>query len=119
MVSAVVDLPIPTPGQGEVLVRILLRPINPADVFSLIGFYKGFQPESLPAVPGLEGNTPPPPLFHKPQYAVRFVSSNLTESQLSRTTFRTFIITLRLLPLLSSKCNLHWDPHYFPLWYIR
>lgn len=50
-----VDLPVPTPAEGEVLVRLSLRPINPADVFSLCGFYKGFQPESLPAVPGLEG----------------------------------------------------------------
>lgn len=49
------DLPVPSPGAGEVLVRISLRPINPADVFSLLGFYQGFQPESLPAVPGLEG----------------------------------------------------------------
>lgn len=31
----VVEVPRPTPGQGEVLVRITLRPVNPADIFSL------------------------------------------------------------------------------------
>lgn len=31
----VVEAPRPTPGQGEVLVRITLRPVNPADIFSL------------------------------------------------------------------------------------
>lgn len=30
-------------------------PVNPADVFSLMGVYPGFAPGSLPAVPGLEG----------------------------------------------------------------
>lgn len=30
-------------------------PVNPADVFSLMGVYPGFTPASLPAVPGLEG----------------------------------------------------------------
>ncbi len=35
--------------------RVTLRPVNPADVFSLQGVYPGFRPASMPAVPGLEG----------------------------------------------------------------
>ena len=34
---AVVERPVPTPGAGEVLVRLFLRPINPSDLFSLAG----------------------------------------------------------------------------------
>ncbi|GAB4815899.1 hypothetical protein N2152v2_002945 [Parachlorella kessleri] len=45
----------PQPGQGKVLVNIILRPVNPADIFSLQGVYPGFQPKAYPAVPGLEG----------------------------------------------------------------
>ena len=41
-------------SSGEALVRLLLRPINPSDLFSIGGIYGGFQPK-LPAVPGLEG----------------------------------------------------------------
>ncbi|PRW59002.1 NAD(P)-binding [Chlorella sorokiniana] len=52
---AVAQQPIPEPGQGEVLVRMKLRPCNPADLFSVQGVYPGFKPDSLPAVPGLEG----------------------------------------------------------------
>ncbi len=37
------------------LLQIYLRPVNPADIFSIMGVYPGFQPKSLPAVPGLEG----------------------------------------------------------------
>lgn len=32
----------------------ICRPIDPSDIFSLMGVYAGFQPQ-LPAVPGLEG----------------------------------------------------------------
>ncbi|KAL4447410.1 hypothetical protein ABPG75_004629 [Micractinium tetrahymenae] len=39
----------------RVLVRLTLRPVNPADIFSVQGVYPGFRPKSLPAVPGLEG----------------------------------------------------------------
>eukprot|EP00197_Chlamydomonas_leiostraca_P016178 CAMPEP_0202860756 /NCGR_PEP_ID=MMETSP1391-20130828/2367_1 /ASSEMBLY_ACC=CAM_ASM_000867 /TAXON_ID=1034604 /ORGANISM="Chlamydomonas leiostraca, Strain SAG 11-49" /LENGTH=59 /DNA_ID=CAMNT_0049539993 /DNA_START=39 /DNA_END=214 /DNA_ORIENTATION=- len=31
------DAPVPTPGQGEVLVKVTLRPVNPADIFSIMG----------------------------------------------------------------------------------
>ncbi|PNW76797.1 hypothetical protein CHLRE_11g476550v5 [Chlamydomonas reinhardtii] len=48
-------VPVPKPGQGEVLVRITCRPLNPADVFSALGVYPGFTPKELPAVLGLEG----------------------------------------------------------------
>ena len=50
-----VEIPIPTPGAGEVLVHIRARPVNPADIFSLMGVYPGFVPKEFPAVPGLEG----------------------------------------------------------------
>ena len=29
----------PTPGAGEVLVQLYLRPVNPADIFSILGVY--------------------------------------------------------------------------------
>ncbi|DBA91917.1 TPA: hypothetical protein ACH3X2_003820 [Trebouxia sp. C0005] len=41
--------------EGEVLVRMMLRPINPSDMFCMRGRYGGFAPKQLPAVPGLEG----------------------------------------------------------------
>lgn len=51
----VVTLPIPEPKEGEALVKILLRPVNPADILGLRGVYPGFAPAQFPAVPGLEG----------------------------------------------------------------
>lgn len=51
----VVAAPRPVPGEGEVLVRLTLRPCNPADIFSVMGVYPGFRPASFPATPGLEG----------------------------------------------------------------
>lgn len=50
---SVVDVPIPEPGEGEVLVNIYLRPINPTDVLFMKGAYGGGF--SLPRVPGSEG----------------------------------------------------------------
>ena len=41
--------------EGEVLVRLKLRPINPSDMFCMRGRYGGFTPQQLPAIPGLEG----------------------------------------------------------------
>lgn len=50
------ELPVPVPGPDEVLVRMTLRPVNPADIFCLMGGYPGFQPkEGITPVPGLEG----------------------------------------------------------------
>jgi NADPH:quinone reductase len=43
----------PTPGPGEVVVRLSVRPVHPADILTVMGLY-GVRP-SLPASPGLEG----------------------------------------------------------------
>ena len=43
------------PQDDEILVRVTARPVNPADVFSIMGVYPGFAPKALPATPGLEG----------------------------------------------------------------
>lgn len=47
------DVPEPTPGRGEVRVRMLACPINPSDLLMVRGQY-GRQPP-LPATPGFEG----------------------------------------------------------------
>jgi len=47
------DVPEPTPGPGQVLVRMLASPIGPADFLTVRGLY-GHRPE-LPATPGTEG----------------------------------------------------------------
>ena len=52
-VLGVRDVPKPTPGRGEVLVRMIASPINPSDVMYVQGRY-GLQPK-LPATPGFEG----------------------------------------------------------------
>ena len=44
----VVEKPMPEPKAGEVLVKVTARPINPADVFSVMGVYPGFTPKQLP-----------------------------------------------------------------------
>lgn len=49
------DHPVAKPKAGEVLLHVTARPVNPADVFSIMGVYPGFLPPSLPAVPGIEG----------------------------------------------------------------
>ena len=48
---AVGSLPIPSPGPGQVLVRMAAAPINPSDLGFLRGSY-GFQ-KPFPIVPGL------------------------------------------------------------------
>ncbi len=40
---------------SQVLLKIRVRPVNPADVFSILGVYPGFTPASFPCTPGLEG----------------------------------------------------------------
>ena len=49
--------PMPQPGPDQLVVRLSLRPINPADIFSIMGVYPGFQPSPNleKIVPGLEG----------------------------------------------------------------
>eukprot|EP00475_Leptophrys_vorax_P023295 TRINITY_DN31878_c0_g1_i1.p1 TRINITY_DN31878_c0_g1~~TRINITY_DN31878_c0_g1_i1.p1 ORF type:complete len:372 (+),score=14.01 TRINITY_DN31878_c0_g1_i1:77-1117(+) len=55
-IRLVADKPVPSPGPGQVLVQMRLRPVNPADGFSAMGLYPGFAPASaLPATLGLEG----------------------------------------------------------------
>jgi len=52
-VLEVKDSPVPVPGRGQVLVRMLASPINPSDLLYVRGVY-GRRPE-LPASPGFEG----------------------------------------------------------------
>jgi len=52
-VLRVADRPIPSPGPGEVLVRMSAAPINPSDLMNVRGMYAR-RPE-LPATPGFEG----------------------------------------------------------------
>ena len=52
--SIAVEMPVPRPGPGEVLVRVFASPINPSDLMFIRGLY-GFK-KSLPAVPGFEGS---------------------------------------------------------------
>ena len=54
-ISVLRDWPVPEPSDGEVLVHVKLRPVNPSDIFTLKGIYGGFNPKCFPAVPGLEG----------------------------------------------------------------
>ena len=49
------EIPVPTLSSNQVLVKVLVRPVNPADLFSIVGHYPGFKPSNLPATPGLEG----------------------------------------------------------------
>ncbi len=51
---AVERIPVPTPGPGEVLVRMAASPINPSDLANLVGGF-GYE-RALPAVPGIEGS---------------------------------------------------------------
>lgn len=51
---AVVEKPLPSPGRGEVLVRISASPVNPSDLAFLRGLY-GIK-KALPVVPGLEAS---------------------------------------------------------------
>lgn len=51
---AVVELPVPQPGPGQVLVKVAASPINPSDLMFLRGLY-GFK-KPLPATPGFEGS---------------------------------------------------------------
>ncbi len=51
---SVVEMPVPRPGPGEVLVRVFASPINPSDLAFLRGMY-GFK-KPLPTVPGFEGS---------------------------------------------------------------
>jgi len=47
------DLACPEPGPGEVLVRMLVSPVNPSDMMFIRGHYT--LQATCPAVPGFEG----------------------------------------------------------------
>src|ERR1700730_11624269 len=51
---AVVNVPVPRPGAGEVLVRVHASPVNPSDDMFIRGLYAFKKP--LPTVPGFEGS---------------------------------------------------------------
>lgn len=53
-VLSIRDIPTPTPGRGEVLVRMTASPVNPSDLQYVTGNY-GKTPEAFPATPGFEG----------------------------------------------------------------
>lgn len=50
----VVDLPIPKPSSGEVLVKIMAAPINPSDLALFGGHYS--HQKKFPTVMGFEGS---------------------------------------------------------------
>jgi NADPH2:quinone reductase len=52
-VLRVAEMPRPAPGPGQVLIRLIRRPINPADLLFIAGRYGG--KPSYPAIPGNEG----------------------------------------------------------------
>lgn len=48
------EIPIPTPKDGEVLIKMESAPINPSDLAFLKGHYSSDKP--FPCVPGFEGS---------------------------------------------------------------
>ena len=50
----VVELPLPVPTPGEVLIKVAASPINPSDLMFIRGLYGLKKP--LPAIPGFEGS---------------------------------------------------------------
>ncbi|GMH36513.1 hypothetical protein BSKO_04381 [Bryopsis sp. KO-2023] len=53
-VVSVRELPMPSVGPKDVMIRMTLRPINPSDLLALQGYQHGYNP-TFPAVPGSEG----------------------------------------------------------------
>jgi len=51
----VVEVPIPQPGDGQVLVQLRAAGVNPADWKMRGGAYRQFMPLVMPWTPGLEG----------------------------------------------------------------
>jgi NADPH:quinone reductase-like Zn-dependent oxidoreductase len=50
--GAVKDVPEPSPGEGQVRVRIEGAGVNPSDVSMVKGAYKDFMPTTFPLIPG-------------------------------------------------------------------
>jgi NADPH2:quinone reductase len=50
----IMERPVPEPGPGEVLVRVMASPINPSDLMFLYG--RNRSRKKLPCVPGFEGS---------------------------------------------------------------
>ena len=48
---------VPTPGKGEVLIKVEAAPLNPSDLYCMKGFYDDFDvfKFNYPTVPGWEG----------------------------------------------------------------
>jgi NADPH:quinone reductase len=51
---SVANVPVPSPGPGEVLIKVAASPINPSDLMFVRGLY-GFK-KPVPAIPGFEGS---------------------------------------------------------------
>ena len=52
--GSVRELPDPTPGEGQIRVKVEAASVNPADLAMLSGAYKDFMPHHFPLVPGLD-----------------------------------------------------------------
>lgn len=50
---SIIDLPVPEPGPGEVLVKMIYSPINPSDLSFLQGTFS--ETSNYPVIPGIEG----------------------------------------------------------------
>lgn len=44
---------LPRLKSNEILINMIMMPINPSDINSLLGLYAGFKPKSFPAIPGV------------------------------------------------------------------
>ncbi len=52
--GSVAELPVPEPGEGQILVRVRAASVNPMDPFAVSGAMKEMVPHRLPLVPGFD-----------------------------------------------------------------